>query len=225
MHVWDKIEKLAETLESKFISTGIEYSRNSEDGWSNYLYKSKLYRRAHIEIVDFRKTHKVYILHSTVFPHFNDSSPIWGFDAVCGANKITGAFHDFSAAGDPNHSMIDWFAEKSKQYQWTKSRNLPSWAKAIFSDHMLAAGNVREGLELDNLCSFAEESLDYYLANIGKLEDWPADYHMAQNRYCHYQKQNPHLINSMEAMGIPRYKIESFIDEVLFPESNLQYFF
>jgi hypothetical protein len=217
--VWDKVSELAETLCRKFEKTGALYSSEDHNGWKNYLYSSSAYRRAHVEIVDFRATHNIYILHSTVFPHYNDPSPIWGFDAVCGPSKITGAFHDFSNGGDPNHFMMKWFAGASKNYQWNKPRELPAWARAIFSPSMIAAGNVREGQELDDLCAIGLDSLGYYLENVGSTQDWPTDYHMAQNRYCYYQKQNPHVINSMVAMGIPREEMEQFVNNVLFPEA------
>ncbi len=222
--VWDKIEQLANTLKQNFEQTGKEYSRDEHNGWSNFLYESAKYRRAHVEIVDFRKSHNIYILHSTVFPHFNDSSPIWGFDAVCGPNKITGAFHDFSNAGDRDHFMMKWFETQSKNYTWNKPRDLPDWAKAIFSPSMIAAGNVREGEELDDLCALALNSVNYYLANVGKTQEWPADFHMIQNRYCYYQKQNPHVIKSMVSMGIPQKQMEKFVDEVLFPEIHTESF-
>jgi hypothetical protein len=41
---------------------------------------------------------------------------------------------------------------------------------------------------------------------------------MAQNRYCHWQKQNPHVIRSMVAMGVPEHRMKRFVSEVLFPE-------
>jgi hypothetical protein len=44
------------------------------------------------------------------------------------------------------------------------------------------------------------------------------DFHQAQNRYCHYQKQNPQVVRSMVAMGIEEAKIKRFVEEVLFPE-------
>jgi hypothetical protein len=43
---------------------------------------------------------------------------------------------------------------------------------------------------------------------------------MAQNRYCRYQKQNPHVIKSMISMGIPEDKMKRFVQEILFPEFN-----
>ena len=217
--VWSRIEQLAKDLQGKFAATSSFYSWHNFEGWGNDLYSGPTYRRAHVEIVDFRKTHNIYILHSTVFPHFNDSSPIWGFDAVCGPSKITGAFHDFSSGGNSDHPMMKWFAEETKKYGWNKPRELPHWAKQIFSPSMIAAGNIREGRELDDLCKIAQDSIDYYLENVGETQDWPTDYLMAQNRYCRYQKQNPHVINSMVAMGIPREQMQKFVDEVLFPET------
>jgi hypothetical protein len=83
---------------------------------------------------------------------------------------------------------------------------------------MVAAGNLREEVEVNQLCNLAKETLDYYLKNVGKAQQDVADYHMAQNRYCHYQKQNPQVVRSMVAMGIEEVKIKRFVEEVLFPE-------
>lgn len=219
--VWDKIEELAQYLELRFTSTGepLDSKLNEKYDWENILWSSSRYRRAHIEVVDKRDTKGIYILHSTIFPHFNDPSPIWGFDAICGRNKITGAFHDFSSAGDPDHLMMKWFQENSSTLQWTKPRTLPDWARQIFSSSMIAAGNISEEQEINLLCETAMKSLDYYLANVGYSQTCGADFHMAQNRYCHYQKQNPQVIKSMVAMGVPEPTILKFVDEVLFPET------
>lgn len=216
--VWNKIEELAKTLESKFNATGEPITGNLDYDWHNQLWASPRYRRAHIEIVDNRESHNIYILHCTVFPHFNDPSPIFGFDAVCGPNKITGAFCDFSSAGDSSHPMMRWFANEVLYYNWQKPRDLPEWARSIFSPSMVAAGNVNAGEELDNLCELATRTLDYYLKNVGNTQQDAADYHMAQNRYCHYQKQNPHVIRSMVSMGVEEAKMKRFVSEVLFPE-------
>jgi len=218
--VWDKVSKLAADITEKFNATGEVINGSSEDqyGWHNTLWSSNSYRRAHVEIVDFRETYKIYILHVTVFPHFHDPSPIYGFDAVCGPNKITGAFHDFSHAGDPLSPMYLWFKAQVNGLEWNKPRQLPDWARAIFSPAMVAAGNLQDESEIDQLCDTALTTLDFYLNNVGKEQQDVADYHMAQNRYCHYQKQNPHVINSMISMGIPEPNMKQFVREILFPE-------
>jgi len=217
---WNKIINLAESIEDKFKATGERYQEKEHAyDWYNNLYSSIRYRRAHIEIVDKRNTHGIYILHSTVFPHFNDPSPIWGFDAICGKNKITGAFHDFSNGGDPTHDMMNWFDKATQDLAWSKPRQLPDWAKQIFSKSMVAAGNIQEEIEIDLLCHLANTSLKYYLENVGITQTCGGDFHMAQNRYCHYQKQNPQVIKSMVAMGVPEPTIIKFVDEILFPET------
>jgi hypothetical protein len=218
--VWEKIEALANHLEQEFDRTGIaiEGSLGQDYEWHNQLWTSDSYRRAHLEVVDHRESHKLYIVHCTVFPHFNDPSPIWGFDAVCGKNKITGAFHDYSISGDPLSPMYLWFKAQVNGLEWNKPRELPEWARQIFSPAMVAAGNLQEISEIDQLCDTAKNTLDFYLKNIGFDQQSGADYHMAQNKYCYWQKQNPHVVRSMVSMGIDEAKMKRFVNEVLFPE-------
>ena len=218
--VWTKIQSLAKHFEEQFNATGepVKGTLGSDYEWHNQIWTSLAYRRAHLEIVDHRESHKLYIVHCTVFPHVNDPSPIWGFDAVCGMNKITGAFHDFSISGDPNSPMYTWFKDRVTGLEWNKPRDLPEWARMIFSPAMVAAGNLQESAEIDQLCEIAKESLDFYLKNVGIAQESLADFHMAQNKYCHWQKQNPHVVRSMVSMGIDEVKMKRFVQEVLFPE-------
>jgi Ferredoxin-dependent bilin reductase len=220
MPAWDKIEQLTKHFEDMFNATGepIEGALDQKYNWHNKLWSSLGYRRAHVQVVDNRDTHGIYILHTTVFPQVNDPSPIFGFDAVCGKNKISGAFHDFSWSGDKDSSMYLWFKDQSQGLEWNRPRELPEWAKQIFSPAMVAAGNLREESEIDQLCNLAKTTLDFYLENVGKDQQSGFNYHMAQNRYCHYQKQNPHVVRSMVAMGVPEQTMIEFVDEVLFPE-------
>ena len=217
--IWKKVEDLAVYFEQAISkSADSTYTAGDDYDWHNTLYSSPRYRRAHIEIVDKRDSHGIYILHTTIFPHFNDPSPIFGFDAVCGKNKITGAFHDFSHSGDPSSFMYLWFKSQVSELEWNKPRELPEWARMIFSPAMVAAGNLQEIAEVDQLCDIAKTTLDFYLKNVGIAQQSGSDYHMAQNKYCHWQKQNPHVIRSMVAMGIPEDTIKKFVHEVLFPE-------
>lgn len=219
-HVWDKIANLAEEIETTLNrSTGSRALENKNYNWYNKFFSSPYFRKAHVQIVDRRDTHKVYILHVTVFPEYNDPSPIFGFDAVCGPNKITGAFLDYSNAGDPGHSMMRWFAEQTSNTEWSKERNLPDWANQIFSPAMVAAGNVQTEEEVDRLCALTMRTLHYYLANVGYGQESGADFHMAQNRYCYYQKQNPHVVRSMVSMGEEEATIKRFVSELQFPET------
>lgn len=218
--IWDKMEACAAAMRSKMEAVG--YATNDPKlekySWENHVYGSDLYRRGHVEVVDQRENSGLFILHATVFPHRNSNAPIWGFDAVCGQNKITGAFHDFSLPGSIDHPMFQWWEEKSKGYSWNKPRQLPEWAQAIFSKSMVAAGNVQDVEEVDQFINLGLEALDYYLANCNDYPQEGGDYKQLQNTYCQFQKQNPHVVRSMVAMGYEQAVIEQFVQEVLFPE-------
>jgi hypothetical protein len=84
---------------------------------------------------------------------------------------------------------------------------------------MVAAGNINTEEEFNALETLALSSLHYYLANVGYTQESGMDFHMAQNRYCHYQKQNPHVVNSMVSMGVPEDTMKQFVSELLFPET------
>ena len=110
-------------------------------------YNPNLFRRADLDIIDAREERKLWMMHLVVYPHLNDPAPIYGFDVIAGPNKVTGAFHDYSPV-DPNHFMMSEFHSRAAKFIPSKKRDLPDWAKAIFSGSMISAGNVRDGDEL-----------------------------------------------------------------------------
>lgn len=196
-------------------STGVNDARFP---WRDSIYHSHRFRRAHLNIVDARDTLKIWMMHFTIFPHANDPSPIFGLDIVAGANRISGAFHDFSKAGDSKHFMMQEFANRVKDLSWKKERELPDWAKQIFSPSMVAVGAMDKEQEIDQLIEVALGNLDYYLEKVGETQESLMDYHMAQNRYCYYQKQNPHNGSIMQKLGLSAADARKFVEEVMFPE-------
>ncbi len=182
--------------------------------WSNLVWESPKFRRAHLDVVDVRDTKKLFMMHLCIFPHVNDPSPIFGFDLIAGPKKVTGAFHDFSPVAD--HPLCDWFKERTSMLTWSKQRELPDWAKQIFSGSMIAAGNITDPEELQFLVNAVLSNLDTYLEGIGSSDG--QDYLERQNRYCHFQKQNPHTPKVMQSLGFDEDTVSRFIQECLFPE-------
>ena len=196
-------------------STGINDARFP---WKDRIYHSHQFRRAHLNIVDARDTLKIWMMHFTIFPQTNDPSPIFGLDIVAGANRISGAFHDFSKAGDPNHFMMEEFARRVKDLTWKKERDLPDWAQHIFSDSMVAAGAMDNEAEINQLISVSLSNLDYYLEHVGETQNDDSNFYMAQNHYCYWQKQNPHNASIMKRLGLSEEDATKFVAEVMFPE-------
>lgn len=213
--IFQQLEATAEAILARIS----KYSDLPEDysfSWPNYVYTGLRFRRAHLDIVDARDTKKLYMLHLTVFPHTEDPSPIFGFDIIAGPTKVTGAFHDFSPISQP-HPMLDWFAKQVAPYEWSKKRELPDWAKAIFSDHMIAAGNISDEAELARVLELVVANLDYYLENVGEIS-CGVDFSEAQDWYCQNQKKNPHTPKVMAALGLDEAEVALFIEKCLFPE-------
>jgi len=221
--VWDTLINIQTLLESEFGRTGTEIfepgmDRFNQPGWINRVWTSDRYRRAHVDVVDARNTKGLWMMHCCIFPHTHNPAPIYGFDVVAGKNKMTGCFHDYSPAGDQFHPMIDWFGQEVSKLEWRKPRALPDWAKRIFTEHMVAAGNVSDETELDQITEMARTTLSHYLETVAETNNTAVDTTTFQNYYCDNQKQNPHTPKVMASLGLNEADVTAFIQECLFPE-------
>jgi len=221
--VWDTLIGIQHLLEESFEHTGTEIfepgmDRFNQPGWINRVWTSDRYRRAHVDVVDARETKGLWMMHCCIFPHTHNPAPIYGFDVVAGKNKMTGCFHDYSKAGDPDHPMMSWFAEEISKLEWRKPRTLPEWATNIFSPSMVAAGNVQDEAELEQIMSMARTTLAHYLETVAETNNTAVDTTEAQNYYCLNQKCNPHTPKVMASLGLNEADVQVFIQDCLFPE-------
>ena len=222
-NVWNTLVEIQDLFIEQFNNTGQEVEepgmgRFNQPGWVNRVWTSENYRRAHIDVVDARETKGLWMMHCCVFPHTHNPAPIFGFDVIAGKNKITGCFYDYSAAGDNEHPMMDWFAEEAQKLQWNKTRKLPEWAERIFSGCMVAAGNVQKEEELEQIFNMAKRGIKHYLGAVGETNFTANNTTNAQNYYCENQKQNPHTPKVMASLGLNEEDVAVFIQECLFPE-------
>ena len=225
--VWDALIDLKEHYIETFDRVAEEYQEpglgrfnHPSGGWVNRVWRSDNFRRAHVDVVDARKEKKIWMMHVVVLPHTNNDGPIYGFDVVAGEKLMTGAFHDFSPTVNFEHDMMEYFSETVKPLQWKRERQLPEWAKAIFSDDMVAASAVKQQHEIEQVIDTAKTTLDYFIENIGKYNNH-ANIELgaaAQNHYAHYQKQNPHTPRVMKSLGLDENDVDEFIQKALFPE-------
>jgi glucose-6-phosphate isomerase len=131
---------------------------------------------------------------------------------------MTGCFHDYSPAGNNKHPMIEWFGNEVSKLEWRKPRALPDWAQRIFTEHMVAAGNVSDETELDQITQMARTTLTHYLSTVGETNNTVENTTAFQNYYCENQKQNPHTPKVMVSLGLSEEDVQVFIQECLFPE-------
>ena len=222
--VWDTLITIQDRLMERFDATGTEVfepgmDRFNQPGWINRVWSSDNYRRAHVDVVDVRDTKGLWMMHCCVFPRLDNNGPIFGLDVIAGKNKITGFFHDYSRSISAEHPMIEAFGDEVAKLEWRKERELPEWAQAIFSPHMVAAANVSKKDELAQLAELSFQSIDAYLDDI-RLFNHEADadeVKAAHNRYAYYQKQNPHTPRTMVSLGLDEEDVRMFVEECLFP--------
>ena len=225
--IWDKLieckdeilnifDEYAEEIEEK----GLEKFNQPNNGWINRVWANDSVRRAHIDVVDARDTKGLWMMHVCCFPNLNNDAPIYGFDVIAGKNKMTGAFHDFSPSADPDHPMIDGYKESVEDFIPKKQRELPEWARNIFTDKMLAAGNVNTEEEAVAIINIALANLRAWFEEV-PLSDGNAAREIvaaSQDYYCHNQQQNPHTANVMKSLGLPEEDVEVFCRDMLFPK-------
>ena len=221
--VWNTLIDIQHLLEDNFNATGMEVfepgmDRFNQPGWVNRVWTSELYRRAHVDVVDARETKGLWMMHCCIFPHIHNPAPIYGFDVIAGKNKITGCFHDYSKAGDDNHPMMEWFADEVAKLEWRRERALPEWATNIFSKSMVAAGNVSDEAELEQITNLARTTVTHYLSTVAETNNTAIDTTSAQNYYAQNQKCNPHTPRVMVSLGLSEEDVTHFIQECLFPE-------
>ena len=225
--IWERLIKWKdETVEllnkelTEYKEPGMERFNNDELGWVNRTWSNKYIRRAHVDVVDVREKKGLWMAHVCLFPGLTNGGPIYGFDIIAGKKKVTGAFHDFSPLLQKDHPLTEWFKEETKWFKPSKERELPDWAKAIFSGGMIAAGNVQEEKELNQICTMAVSNLANYIDKIRNHHDESKmkDVIEAQNYYCEHQQQNPHTPRVMQSLGLPDEDIKLFCQDNLFPK-------
>ena len=221
--VWNTLIEIQQLLEDSFDRTGSEIfepgmDRFNQPGWVNRVWSSDRYRRAHVDVVDARESKGLWMMHCCIFPHIHNPAPIFGFDVIAGKNKITGCFYDYSPAGDSEHPMLDWFADEANKLDWNKKRKLPDWAERIFSPSIIAAGNVSDEAELEQIVAMAKKGITHYLESIAETNGTANNTTDAQNFHCKNQKQNPHTPKVMVSLGLSEDDVQVFIHDCLFPE-------
>ena len=216
----DDIINIFDEHASEIQEDGLDYFNRPDSGWINRVWANDNIRRAHIDVVDARDSKGLWMMHVCIFPTLDNPAPIYGFDVIAGKNKMTGAFHDFSPSADPDHPMIQGYFDSVEHFVPEKQRELPEWARNIFTGKMLAAGNVKTEEEATEIIRIALSNLHAYFEEVGasKGEGAPDLVAACQDYYCHNQQQNPHTANVMKSLGLPEEDVDRFCTDMLFPK-------
>ena len=217
----DQILEIFDKHADEIEEPGLGHFNQPDNGWINRVWANKHVRRAHIDVVDARESKGLWMMHVCCFPVLHNDAPIYGFDVIAGKNKMTGAFHDFSASsGGEDHPMVEGYKDAVKDFIPTKQRQLPEWAQNIFTNSMIAAGNVRTEDEAVAIIDLALANLEAWFEEVPQFDGYGDKYMTlaCQNYYCENQQQNPHTANVMKTLGLAEEDVDRFCTDMLFPK-------
>lgn len=215
------LRNIHQVLRYNFKHSGEEVNDvNTEEfnkpGWSNTTWTSDIYRKAHINIIDALDTRGLWMMHCCIYPHYHNPAPIFGFDVFAGRNKITGCFHDFSPVTN-DHPLSLWFEEESSNLDWNKKRELPDWGKRIFSNSIIAAGNVQTDEELAQINNLVSLTTHTYISSLAVSNNSTTDVCSNHKYYIENQRLNPHNPKVLMNLGLSEDEALSYINNCLFP--------
>lgn len=223
MELWNRLDQYAEDLEKKFDKHFNRYINEKYTAdlqfkdWNDTFWNSKEVYKCHLKTIKPENGKGLWLMHVNIFPQVGIELPILGFDIVAGPKKITGSFMDYSPLHGHDHPYHDHMKESVASLEWNKARELPPWAKEIFSENMIAVGNINSEVELDQFIDVTSKLVDHYLTNlVENAFKANRDTLPILNKYCTNQKMNPHLHRSILAMGISEEDKDLYVDNVLF---------
>lgn len=194
----DRFEQIIQTH-----SHNLQLIPTEDFGWENMRWFSSQYRLAHVE--RFRQP-RFSVLHTVIFPHIMDPSPIFGFDIIASDTKVTGVFFDRSP------TIACWGPLTDQSFGTQRHR--PEWGD-IFSAHWIACRP--NYTECEQICDLACDVLTDYLHRLGQQHSHRVhDIMQAQNTYSLQQRKNTHTTNVIKRL-LGEDQGSYFINEILFP--------
>lgn len=184
-------------------SSNLQEIPTEDFGWENMRWFSTQFRLAHVE--RFRQP-KFSVLHTVIFPHVMDPSPIFGFDIIASDTKVTGVFLDRSP------TITCWGALSDQSFGVERMR--PEWG-TIFSDHWIACRP--DHAQAEQICDLACDILMDYLGRLGEQHSVRVhDIMQAQNQYSLQQRKNTHTTAVIRKL-LGEHRGTHFINDILFP--------
>lgn len=214
--LWDKFIDLKEY--ASIMMEGFCGKAYGTEGWhqnhTNLFFSNEVVDLAHISVIDMRPERGMWMMHIACFSKPQYPMPIYGYDVVVGKGKVTGCFHDMSPTlgYSPAENEFEQFV---KHFVPKRSRELPQWAKEIFSRHMVVAGATNNPSEVDQLITMGKENLFTWFKHTVDLKpeidgEIIAQHAAAQTKYCRNQLQNDNSKNVMVSLGLEEDYVERF---------------
>jgi len=214
--MWDEFICLSESFSILFEghfgkSQTVPFQEHSDH--TNLVYTSDKLALGHISIIDKRKEKGLWMMHVAAYANPEYPMPVFGYDVVTSKTKVTGVFFDVSPTIIPSKTE-NYFAEITRPFKTERTRELPPWAKEIFSPHMIAAGMPKPN-EIKQLSYLGRITLTHWIEELqNKQAQIDAEITAHQNKtlqkYCQNQLQNTNSKNVMLSLGLDEDYVDTF---------------
>lgn len=207
---------IVDDISQKFLDViysvdGVIELTTEDFGWSNFRFKSDIFRMAHVEIYHDAK---INVIHVTTFPHSWSPEPIFGFDLIMTNDEPIGGYLDFS----PGMKTYPF----DEGMEWMERKKIPEWA-TVFSDRFVLIKPTSKE-ELIKFSDWAVEKYKWYINEVLTLKE-TGDYEKIieiQNNYCEIQSKNPRTYNVLKTK-IGEQSAKYFMENILFPKIKYYY--
>jgi len=210
LKIWDPFITFSKEIVSTLSSVAQPRRKIAE--FDNVIHTTTTYTASFLDtgsltsIIDARETRGLWMMHTALFAADNRPSPIYGFDIICSATKVTGCFHDLSPTTEPSPFTHD--------YNSTRSRPLPDWAKEIFSPNMIATA-LPNSEQITALTSIGLTTLSNYVTTLTEhpttSDQEYINAHMeGKRKYCYNQLQNTNSKNVIVSLGLSEEYVTEF---------------
>jgi len=218
--IWDKfidLSEYAQIMMEGFLGRPTTVDRQNEYHTDIRYESSHVVSLGNISIIDMRESKKMWMMHMACYSNISFPMPVYGFDGVCGKSKVTGCFHDFSPTVDnvSSATCTSKFKEQTSRFVPKRNRELPQWAKEIFSENMVIAGATDDPYEIDALVHMGKENLFTWLNTVHQAPPCAESaevlkYTEALSKYCTNQLANTNSKNVMIALGLEEDYVNQF---------------
>ena len=213
--MWDNFIQLQNIFTELFGKHAEQFDNGEtyESFHTNLFFHSDKLSLGHVSVIDKREERGMWMMHVAAFSRSHYPMPIFGYDVICGKKKVTGCFHDISPTGITSDTEFA-FEMATKKFTANRERELPEWAKQIFSPNMIAVGQPDE-TECAELVTIGSDMLDIWLTELSETgacleHDQVNPYINARAKYCENQLKNDNSRNVMVALGMDEQYVKKF---------------
>lgn len=212
-------------LSTRILDNCLMREPNSYDEFLNNIdldvfeqtWQDQSIENAHVNCIDARNNHNLFMMKLCIFPRFHNNSPIYEFNFVAGKDRISNIFHDFAPIADTEHPLLEEFQKNTQEFTLKNPKNLSEWAQKIYSNKAVYSTSVNDVIEAEKIFHAALYNLESYINSIEKYNhcEYQDIVKRSQDFFCNQKLENSDGVKQLEKLGLSKQESQKFFDDLL----------